>query len=182
MKRFFSLFAAVAILASVGYNIVLTYQVSKLNSLKDFATERQRITDDQFTEVFVTQMNNLRENIADISYQQGKLEGITSVAFNVPPAQNQHSAIWHAGYQRGQEVGEFEAELAFEQGYKLALDDSKAPTDSKLRKQESISELYKLAKMGKRLPSQPAINRDQPVTEVKLEQDKEKSATDSSKK
>lgn len=179
MKRLISLFAAIAIILSVGYNVVLTYQITRLNSLKDFATERQRLTDDQFAEVFVTQMNSIRENLADVAYQQGKLEGITSVAFNVPPAQNQHSAIWHSGYQRGQEVGQFEAELSFEQGYKLALDDMKAPVDSKYRKDDSIQQVYKLAKEGKRIPN---YYKSEAVTEVKLEQTTEKPAADSTKK
>jgi hypothetical protein len=179
MKGFLSVFTGAILLASIGYNLILTYQVSRMSSLKEFATERQRINDDQFTEMFFNQMNGLRENIADVSYQQGKLEGITSVAFNVPPAQNQHSAIWHAGYQRGQEVGEFESELAFENGYKLALDDMKAPADSKYRKDETIQQTYKLAKEGKRIPN---YFQKEAATEVKLEQNKEKSAPDSSKK
>jgi hypothetical protein len=71
-------------------------------------------------------MEGLRNNTVENAKQTGKLEGILSVAYRAAPQENEYSAVWHGGYERGLEQSNFVGELEYEKGYAAGLTKGRA--------------------------------------------------------
>ena len=145
----FAFVATVAATLSIGYNLSLHSQISRLNTMRDLSRERDRLADDTFNEMIMTYMNNTREKLNEIGYQQGKIEGMAIAAQNLPPEKNAHSAIWHAGYERGLAQVEFVEESAYTNGYHKATEDMNCPASSSLRREETARKAYQTEKAQK---------------------------------
>lgn len=138
----FALCATAFATLSIGYNVILQWQINKFNTMRDLAQERDRLLNDTFQEMLMTHMNNTREKLGEISYQQGKIEGMATAAQNLPPEKNAHSAIWHAGYERGLQQVEFIEETAYTNGYHKATEDMNCPANSPLRREETARKAF----------------------------------------
>ena len=122
-----SIFAAVIAAGSVGYNIVQQYEINRLNTIKELARQKESLLNDSFNEMLMNRISEMRENIADVARNQGKVEGMVAVSMNLNPEQNHTSAIWHEGYYRGINQAAYVEEQAYISGYHRATEDMNCP-------------------------------------------------------
>ena len=134
MNRFFArtgnwiaIFAAIAATGSVGYNIVQHNQIDRLKTVNELTKAKESLLNDTVNEVLMTRISELRENIAEMSRNQGKVEGMVAASMNIAPEQNQTSAIWHEGYYRGLGQTAMIEESAYIAGYHRATEDIGCP-------------------------------------------------------
>jgi hypothetical protein len=133
-------------MASVGYNILQQAEIKRLAAIKEITSQKEGLVYDSFNEILMGRMSDLRENIAEVSRNQGRVEGMTSVAMNLPPDQNLTSALWHEGYYRGMSQTELVEEMAYVKGYHQATEDMNCPADFKLKAQQAAEAAYKKEK------------------------------------
>lgn len=107
--------------ASIGVNLGQWYKNGKISLVSEVNRDRSRINEDALNEILLQYMDNVRNNTVEQAKQSGKLEGILSVAFRANPQENEYSAIWHGGYERGLEQTKFVGEMEFEKGYAAGL-------------------------------------------------------------
>ena len=153
----FAFVATVAATLSIGYNLALQSQISRLNTMRDLSRERDRIVDDTFNEMIMSYMNNTHEKLNELGYQQGRIEGMSIAAQNYPPEKNAHSAIWHAGYERGLEQVNYVRESSYEDGYHKATEDMNCPANSPLRREDSARKAFQSDKSQKNQKEESAI-------------------------
>ena len=110
-----------ALAASVGINVFQYQKTDTYSLLNDVNRDRSRINQDSLNEVLLGYMNDIRTNTLENARQSGKLEGILAVAFRANPAENEHSAIWHGGYERGLSQTDFVGEMQYEKGYQNGM-------------------------------------------------------------
>jgi hypothetical protein len=89
--------------------------------------ERTKIMQDGYQEITINYLNQIKNSNNEMIKNQGKLEGIMAVMFNLKPSENDYSKIWHAGYNAGAEVSEFTEYSAYESGYMNACKDFEIP-------------------------------------------------------
>lgn len=82
-------------------NIFLFKEVQNLKMLKEVASERSKISDDEFRDIFFSYIRQQTENNLELARGQGRQEALTSLAANLPVQESDTSAIFHAGYQSG---------------------------------------------------------------------------------
>lgn len=102
---------------SIGFNFIQYQKISKNDFVNKINDERNNLNQDTINEVLLGYIADIRNNTIENAKQAGKLEGILAVAFRANPQENEHSAIWHGGYQRGLEQSEFIGEANYEKGY-----------------------------------------------------------------
>lgn len=112
---------------SVGYNIAQQVEISRLNTIKEIAKQKESLMNDSLNEVIMNRISELRENIAEVSRSQGKVEGMVAVSMNLNPETNHTSAIWHEGYYRGIGQAAYIEESAYIAGYHRATEDIDCP-------------------------------------------------------
>ena len=134
MNRFFSktgnwigIFAAIAATGSIGYNIVQHNQIDRLKTVNELAKAKESLLNDTVNEVLMSRISELRDNMAEMSRNQGKVEGMVAASMNIAPEQNQTSAIWHEGYYRGIQQTAMVEESAYIAGYHRATEDIGCP-------------------------------------------------------
>ena len=134
MNRFFArignwvgVIAAFAVTCSIGYNIYQQQQISRLQLVNELVKAKEALTNDSFNEILMARVSELRENIAEVNRNQGKVEGMVAASLNLSPEQNHTSAIWHEGYYRG--LGQLAnvEESAYISGYHRATEDIGCP-------------------------------------------------------
>jgi hypothetical protein len=135
MRDFFSrnsnilaIITSIAAAASIGYNIIQKTEISRLDMIREIAKQKESLLNDGYNEILMNRVSELRENIAEVSRNQGKIEGMTSVAMNIAPENNQTSAIWHEGYYRGLGQVAYVEEGAYIAGYHRATEDMNCPS------------------------------------------------------
>jgi hypothetical protein len=116
----------VILTTSLGMNILQYYKTDKQSFLNEVNRDRSRINQDALNEVLLGYMEGLRNNTVENAKQTGKLEGILSVAYRAAPQENEYSAVWHGGYERGLEQSKFVGELEYEKGYAAGLTKGRA--------------------------------------------------------
>ena len=138
MRDFFSrnsnilaIITSIAAAASIGYNIIQKTEISRLDMIREIAKQKESLLNDGYNEILMSRVSELRENIAEISRNQGKIEGMTSVAMNIAPEKNQTSAIWHEGYYRGLGQVAYIEEGAYIAGYHRATEDMNCPSSTR---------------------------------------------------
>ena len=133
LKNSSSIVVLVGLLAatSVGYNMVQRTEINRLNTIKELVQQRESLVNDSFNEILMGRISELRENIADISRNQGKVEGMVAVSMNLNPETNHTSAIWHEGYYRGMAQTGYIEESAYIAGYHRATEDMNCPASVK---------------------------------------------------
>lgn len=112
---------------SVGYNILQQAEISRLNIIKEIAKQKESLMNDSLNEIVMNRMSELRENIAEVARNQGKVEGMVAVSMNLNPETNHTSAIWHEGYYRGVGQAAYIEETAYIAGYHRATEDMDCP-------------------------------------------------------
>jgi len=122
-----SFFAAVIAAGSVGYNLVQSYKINQLTTIKELARQKESLMNDSFNEILMNRISEMRENIAEVARAQGKVEGMVAVSMNLNPEQNHTSAIWHEGYYRGVNQAAYVEESAYIAGYHRATEDIGCP-------------------------------------------------------
>ena len=111
----------VALIASAGINIFQYQKTDKYSLLTDVNRDRSNINQDALNEILVRYISDIRNNTIENARQSGKIEGILSVAFRAIPAENEYSAIWHGGYERGLDQVKFVGDLENEKGYQNGI-------------------------------------------------------------
>jgi hypothetical protein len=108
MNRFFSrsgnwigVFIAIAATGSIGYNIIQQEQIERIKTINELVKQKESIMSDSLNDVIMSRMSELRDNISEVARNTGRVEGMVAASMNIPPEQNQTSAIWHEGYYRG---------------------------------------------------------------------------------
>jgi hypothetical protein len=92
---------AVIFITSVSLNLFLYREVQNLKMLKDVASERARINDDEFRDIFISYIRQQSDNNMELARGQGRQEALATIAANLPVQESDTSAIFHAGYQSG---------------------------------------------------------------------------------
>ena len=107
------------LLASLAGNGLQYYQNTRTQFLLDVETKRSQINEDQIAEFILSRRNGFADDTSALEFakMQGRVDGIASVIHNTRPQENEISAIWHNGYQRGLEQTDFVGEMKYEQGY-----------------------------------------------------------------
>lgn len=92
---------ATIFITSAAMNIFFYREVQNLKMLKDVTSERSRINDDEFRDIFFSYIKQQSENNLELARGQGRQEALTTIAANLPVQESDTSAIFHAGYQSG---------------------------------------------------------------------------------
>lgn len=138
MNRFFSAFgnwigivSAFAVTCSFGYNIYQQTQITRLQQFNEIFKAKESLVNDSFNEILMARISELRDNLIEVNRNQGKVEGMVAASMNIPPEQNQTSAIWHEGYYRGISQTAMVEESAYIAGYHRATEDIDCPASVK---------------------------------------------------
>jgi hypothetical protein len=126
-----AVFSAIAALVSVGYNIVQQEQINRLRTVGELAKQKESLLNESVNEMIMGRMSELRENISEVSRNTGRVEGMVAASMNIPPEQNQTSAIWHEGYYRGMGQLAIVEESAYISGYHRATEDMGCPASTR---------------------------------------------------
>ena len=102
---------------SAGFNVAQWYRTNQVSLVSEVNRDRSRINEDALNEILLQYMDNMRSNTVEQAKQSGKIEGILSVAYRATPQENEYSAIWHGGYERGLEQTKFVGEMEYEKGF-----------------------------------------------------------------
>ena len=108
-------------------NLFLVLQLVFIYNQQQILKERTKIMEDGYQEITSNYLNQIKNSNNEIIKNQGKIEGIMAVIFNVKPNENDYSKIWHAGYNAGSEVADFTEYSAYESGYMSACQDYQIP-------------------------------------------------------
>jgi hypothetical protein len=104
----FTIIAAFVLISSGAFNIYQYTTTSKYKLMYDVITERSRINDDEFREIFLSRNNDIRENTIELARNQGRIEGLLAAGQNLPIQDSDVSALYHAsadsGYQNAMYV------------------------------------------------------------------------------
>lgn len=138
MNRFFArtgnwigVFTAIATMGSIGYNIIQQEQINRLKTVNEIAKQKESLMSDSLNEVLMARISELRDNMSEISRNSGRVEGMVAASMNIPPEQNQTSAIWHEGYYRGMGQLAIVEESAYISGYHRATEDMGCPASTR---------------------------------------------------
>jgi hypothetical protein len=126
-----AVFSAIAALVSVGYNIVQQEQINRLRTVGELAKQKESLLNESVNEMIIGRISELRENISEVSRNTGRVEGMVAASMNIPPEQNQTSAIWHEGYYRGMGQLAIVEESAYISGYHRATEDMGCPASTR---------------------------------------------------
>jgi hypothetical protein len=107
----------VLLFTSFSINVAQWYKTNQINLVSEVNRDRSRINEDALNEILLQYMDNVRNNTIEQAKQSGKLEGILAVAYRAAPQENEYSAVWHGGYERGLEQTKFIGEMEYEKGY-----------------------------------------------------------------
>lgn len=177
----FAVVTSVAAAMSVGYNIVQQNQINRLTVIKDVTKEKESLLNDSFTEVILSRMNELREQNIENARNQGRVEGMISVATNLAPDQNVASAFGHEWYYKGLSQAEFMEENAYVKGYHQATEDLNCPADVRDKAIDTAEK--KFAKMRDEARGVDAEARKRiEESKQKIEEEKKKTQKDTTKK
>ena len=149
MNRFFArignwvgVIAAFAVTCSIGYNIYQQNQISRLQQVNELIKAKESLVNDSFNEILMARVSELRENMAEVNRNQGKVEGMVAASLNLSPEQNHTSAIWHEGYYRGLGQVAMIEESAYISGYHRATEDMGCPASVRDRMNAEASRKY----------------------------------------
>ena len=138
MNRFFArtgnwigVFTAIATMGSIGYNIIQQEQINRLKTVNEIVKQKESLMSDSLNEVLMARISELRDNMSEISRNSGRVEGMVAASMNIPPEQNQTSAIWHEGYYRGMGQLAIVEESAYISGYHRATEDMGCPASTR---------------------------------------------------
>lgn len=138
MNRFFSrsgnwigVFIAIAATGSIGYNIIQQEQIERIKTINELVKQKESIMSDSLNDIIMSRMSELRDNISEVARNTGRVEGMVAASMNIPPEQNQTSAIWHEGYYRGMGQLAIVEESAYISGYHRATEDMGCPASAR---------------------------------------------------
>jgi hypothetical protein len=138
MNRFFArtgnwigVFTAIATMGSIGYNIIQQEQINRLKTVNEIAKQKESLMSESLNDVLMSRISELRDNISEVSRNSGRVEGMVAASMNIPPEQNQTSAIWHEGYYRGMGQLAIVEESAYISGYHRATEDMGCPASTR---------------------------------------------------
>jgi hypothetical protein len=138
MNRFFArtgnwigVFTAIATMGSIGYNIIQQEQINRLKTVNEIVKQKEGLMSDSLNDVLMSRISELRDNISEVSRNSGRVEGMVAASMNIPPEQNQTSAIWHEGYYRGMGQLAIVEESAYISGYHRATEDMGCPASTR---------------------------------------------------
>lgn len=109
-------------LASLAMNTYQFYQIQKFDSFEKIMVQKDKLLSDGYNDIALSYLEKIKNNQDDILKNQGRLEGILAVVHNFSPDENLHSAVWHDGYNRGEDNLNYAFETAFNEGFNKALD------------------------------------------------------------
>jgi hypothetical protein len=149
MNRFFArtgnwigVFTAIATMGSIGYNIIQQEQINRLKTVNEIVKQKESLMSDSLNEVLMARISELRDNMSEISRNSGRVEGMVAASMNIPPEQNQTSAIWHEGYYRGMGQLAIVEESAYISGYHRATEDMGCPASTREKMNNDASFKY----------------------------------------
>lgn len=125
---------------SLAMNLYMGQQISKMKELQQIGYQKDTLISNGYDELLVSYLNEVRNTNLEVLKTQGRLEGILSVALNFKPEENQHTAIWHAGYDHGSKTADYVRSVAYKQGYHKACEDLNCPAKGEFEEQESKEE------------------------------------------
>lgn len=177
----FAVLTSVAAAMSVGYNIVQQNQINRLSMIKDITKEKESLLNDGFNEIVLSRMSELREQNIENARNQGRVEGMVSVATNLTPDQNIASAFGHEWYYKGLSQAEFMEENAYVKGYHQAAEDLNCPPEIREKSIELAEK--KFAKMREEARGIDAEARKEiQESKQKAQEEKKKTQNDTTKK
>ena len=118
-------------MGSIGYNIIQQEQINRLKTVNEIVKQKESLMSDSLNEVLMARISELRDNMSEISRNSGRVEGMVAASMNIPPEQNQTSAIWHEGYYRGMGQLAIVEESAYISGYHRATEDMGCPASTR---------------------------------------------------
>lgn len=123
----------VALLGWSGFNY---YRYEKAHYLSEIAVKSSELANHETNDLFLTILQDIRNNQVQSAHNSGKIEGMSLVACNLNPDENLVSSIWHEGYYRGVGQGEYISKYEYERGYLAGLTENKTPIteDEKLER------------------------------------------------
>lgn len=131
--KIFNALVVVALLVWSGFN---HYRYEKAHYLSEIAVKSSELANYETNDLFLTILQDIRNNQVQSAHEAGKIEGMSLVACNLSPEENLVSGIWHEGYYRGVGQGEYISKYEYERGYQAGVIESKAPLteDERLEK------------------------------------------------
>lgn len=131
--KIFYVLLFVTLLGWSGFN---HYRYEKANYLSEIAVKSSELANHETNDLFLTILQDIRNNQVQSAHETGKIEGMSLVACNLSPEENLVSSIWHEGYYRGVGQGEYISKYEYERGYQAGVIESKAPLteDERLEK------------------------------------------------
>lgn len=115
------------LVVSLALNVYGIGTISRMKEVQNIAYQKDSLISNGYDELVISHLNTIRDQNLETIKNQGRLEGIVSVVLNFKPEDNQHSAIWHAGYTRGSETAEYARAVYYKEGYHKACQDLNCP-------------------------------------------------------
>jgi hypothetical protein len=134
--------SAFAVTCSIGYNLYQQTQITRLKQINELVKTKESLVNDSFNEILMNRISELRDNLAETNRNQGRVEGMVAASMNLSPQQNQVSAIWHEGYNRGLEQLAMVEESAYISGYHRATEDLDCPASVKEKMNNDATRRY----------------------------------------
>jgi len=169
----FAIVTSIAAVASVGFNIIQQEQINRLTMFKEVTKEKESLVYDSLNEILLSRMNEVREQNIENARNQGRIEGMFSVAVNLPPDQNLASAYGHEWYYKGLSQAEFMENEAYVKGYHRATEDLNCPADVREKAIEKAERTFRKEKEDARNIDMEARKR---LDEVKQKIEQEEKA------
>jgi hypothetical protein len=170
----FAFVASIAATGSLAWNIVQQTEIKRLTMIKEVVNQKESLLNDSLNEIVMSRFNEMRDSITEVSRNQGRVEGMLSVAMNLPPEQNLTSSVWHDGYYRGQSQTEFVEEMAYTKGYHQATEDMNCPPGSKAKAADAAINAYKKEKEQQKGIQEEAKKEFDSVKKIKEMEEKQK--------
>jgi hypothetical protein len=136
-------------IVATGFIVVLglwagysQFRADKAAQLSQLSSEAAKLADRDSADTMLTVLSSIRENTVEMSRMQGKIEGMVSVAMNLPVENNLTSGVWHEGYYKGLKQSEDEKQLFYTQGYHKATEDMNCPANCPTRKENAAENAF----------------------------------------
>ena len=122
MTKWF-LLLVLPLVCSIGMNGYQTYRIQEFEKIQKIMIQKDQLLSNGYNEIAINYLEKIKGNQEEIIKNQGRVEGIIAVVNNFKPDQNLHSAVWHDGYNRGENNGQLLNEVSYKSGYYKALED-----------------------------------------------------------
>lgn len=115
------------LVVSLSLNIYGIGSIFRMKEIQNISYQKDSLISNGYDELVISHLNTIRDQNLETIKNQGRLEGIISVALNFKPEDNQHTAIWHAGYDHGSKTADYTRSVYYKEGYHKACKDLNCP-------------------------------------------------------